>query len=96
MSYYYPHKETVLEVDASENDLSACLLQDNNPVAFASKTLTSTQSAYSNIERETLAIVNGVIKFHTCLFGKPFVVVTAHKPLLMIHSKPLKKKYGFI
>ena len=90
LSYYHPQKETVLEVDVSQKGLGACLLQDNKPVAFASKTLTPTQSAYSNIERETLAIVNGVTKFHTYLFGKPFVIITDHKPLLMIHSKPLK------
>ena len=53
---------------------------------------TSTQSAYSNIERKTLAIVNGVTKFHTYLFGKPFVITTDHKPLLMIHSKPLHEE----
>ncbi len=70
--------------------MGACFLQDNKPVAFASKTLTPTQSAYSNIERETLAIVNGVTKFHTYLFGKPFFIITDHKTLLMIHSKPLK------
>ena len=90
MSYYHAQKETVLEVDASQKGLGACLLQDNKPIAFASKTLTPTQSAYSNIERETLAIVNGVTKFHTYLFGKPFVIITDHKPLLMIHNKPLK------
>ena len=59
-------------------------------MTFASKTLTPTQSAYSNIEREALAIVYGIHKFHTYLFGKPFVVVTDHKPLLMILNKPLK------
>ena len=90
LSYYHPQKKTVLEIDASQKGLGACLLQDNKPVAFASKTLTPTQSAYSNIERETLAIVNGVTKFHTYLFGKPFVIITDHKPLLMIHNKPLK------
>ena len=64
----------------SQNGLGVCLniLQDNNPIAFASKTLTSTQSAYSNIERETLAIVNGVTAFHTYLFGKPFVIISDH------------------
>ena len=86
----YPQKEKVLEVDASQKWLGACLLQDNNPVAFASKTLTPTQSAYSYTERETLAFVNGVTQFHTYLFGKPFVIITDHKPLLMIHGKPLK------
>ena len=58
--------------------------------AFASKTLTPTQSAYSNIARDTLAIVSGVTKLYTYLFGKPFVIITDHKPLLMIHSKPVK------
>ena len=53
-------------------------------------THTDTVRAYSNIERETLAIVNGVTKFHTYLFGKPFVIITDHKPLLMIHNKLLK------
>ena len=88
LSYYHPQKETVLEGDASRKGLGACLLQGNKPVAFASKTLTPTQSAFSNIERETLAIVNGVTKFHTYLFGKPFVIITDHNILLMIHNKP--------
>ena len=93
LSYYHPQKETVLEGDASRKGLGACLLQGNKPVAFASKTLTPTQSAFSNIERETLAIVNGVTKFHTYLFGKPFVIITDHNTLLMIHNKPLKSAH---
>ena len=68
LSYYHPQKETLVEVDTSQKSLGACLLQDNKPVAFASKTLTPTESAYSNIERETLAIVNVVTKFHTYLW----------------------------
>ena len=59
-------------------------------MAFASKTLTPTQSAYSNKERETLAIVCGIQMFHTYLFGKPFFVITDLKPLLVILNKPLK------
>ena len=46
LSYYHPQKETVLEFEASQKGLGACLLEDNKPVAFASKTLTPTQSAY--------------------------------------------------
>uniref|UniRef100_UPI00358FFF29 extracellular calcium-sensing receptor-like n=1 Tax=Myxine glutinosa TaxID=7769 RepID=UPI00358FFF29 len=89
LTYYHHDKEPVLEVDASQKGLGACLLQDDKPVAFASRTLTPTRSAYSNIERETLALVAGIQKFHTYVFGKRFKVYTDHKPLVMIINKPL-------
>ncbi|XP_054759959.2 uncharacterized protein K02A2.6-like [Lytechinus pictus] len=70
--------------------LGACLLQQGKPVAFASKSLSTAQSNYSNIERETLALVFGINRFHTYLFGKEFTVVTDHRPLEMIWKKPLR------
>ena len=89
LPYFDPTKPTSLEVDASQKGLGACLLQGDRPVAFASKALSSSQSNYSNIERETLALVFGVTRFHTYLFGKRFTVFTDHKPLEMIWVKPL-------
>ena len=89
LKYYDPTKPTVVEVDASQKGLGACLLQDNQPVMFASKTLTDAQKNYSNIERETLAMVFGIRRLHTYLFGKEFTLMTDHKPLEMIWSKPL-------
>ena len=35
LSYYTPQTETVLEVDASQKGLGACLLQDNKPISSA-------------------------------------------------------------
>jgi transposase InsO family protein len=89
LQYYDPDKLTVLEVDASMKGLGACLLQDNKPVAYASKSLSTAQSNYSNIEREMLAVVFGITRFHTYLYGKRFVVHSDHKPLEMISRKPL-------
>lgn len=87
---YYDAQETLtLEVDASQKGLGAALTQNNKPVAFGSKTLTECQSRYSNIEREMLAIVYGIQRYHTYLYGKPFIVVTDHKPLVAICTKPL-------
>ena len=40
LSYFDPGKATALHVDASMKGLGATLLQDDNPVAFASKKLT--------------------------------------------------------
>ena len=56
------------------------------PIAHASKTLTETQRRYSQIEREALAIIFGVKKFHQFLFGRKFCLVTDHKPLVSIFS----------
>jgi len=44
---------------------------------------------YSNIEREMLAIIHGVHRFHTYLYGHEFKIITDHKPLVTICSKPL-------
>ena len=40
LAYYDPKKTTVLQIDASINGLSACLLQDEKLVNFANKALT--------------------------------------------------------
>ena len=61
-------KPLYLEVDASTKGLGACLVQEGRPVAYASKTLTKTQANYSNIEREMLALVHRVERFHTYLY----------------------------
>ena len=90
LQFFDPKKETTVEVDASMKGLGACLLQDGKPVAFASKSLSNAQSNYSNIERETLALVFGITRFHTYLFGKEFTVITDHRPLETIWKKPLR------
>ena len=38
--YYDPNKELTLEVDSSKDGIGACLMQENRPIAFASKSLT--------------------------------------------------------
>ena len=90
LNYYDPQKETTLEVDASSKGIGAALIQNNRPIAFASKSLTSSESNYSNIERECLAVLYGIQRFHHYLFGKHFIVITDHQPLEMIFLKPNK------
>ena len=90
MAYYDVTKPITLEFDASQKGLGAALVQEKTPMAFASKTVTKTQSNYSsNIEREMLSHVHGVERFHTYLHGRSFTIITDHKPLEMICNKPI-------
>lgn len=76
----------ILQTDASNTGLGAILLQEDNtgnkhPVAFASRKLLPRESRYSTIERECLAIVWGINKFHEYLYGNEFILETDHQPL---------------
>ena len=89
LAYFDNSKETVLNVDASSKGLGAVILQDGKPIAFGSKTLTTCERRYANIERELLAIVWRAQKFHTYVYGRRVIVETDHKPLESIFRKSL-------
>ena len=82
LKYYDLNEEVTLQCDASETGLGAALLQNGQPVAFASRTLTPTEQRYAQIEKECLAIVFGCDKFDQYLHGRDFITVHSdHKPL---------------
>ena len=53
----------------------------DQPIAFASRTLAPVERNYSQLEREGLAIIFGIKKFHQYLLGHDFVVHSDHQPL---------------
>ena len=69
LQYFDVKKPVVLQVDASLPGLRTALLQDGKPVAYAAKSLSDVMKQYACIERELLAIVFGMTRFHTCLYG---------------------------
>lgn len=91
LSYFDVNKPITLSVDASSEGLGCVLVQDERPVAYGSRALTETEKMYSQIEKESLAIVFGCHKFNQYLFGQKFVVETDHKPLIPIFKKPMNK-----
>ena len=64
-------------------------MQANGPIAFASKSLTETESRYSNIEREMLGIVFGLERFHQYVYERHVEVHTDHKPVESVYTKHL-------
>ena len=62
------------------------------PITFAFRTLSKAEYNYSQIEKEALATVYAVKKFHQYLFGRHFLLYTNHKPLLGLLSE--KKKFN--
>ena len=91
LAFYNSDKELVLENDASEYGLGSVLLQDGKPVAYASRSLSSSERHYAQIEKEMLSVLFGLSKFHHYTYGRDVTVVTDHKPLVAIRAKPLGK-----
>lgn len=89
LSFFDPNKPITVSVDASQNGLGACLLQDNRPVCYASKALTNSQINQPQITKELLAIWFGLSKFHNYVFARSVIVESDHKPLLALMKKPL-------
>lgn len=90
LEHYDPNKEIIVTCDASPYGVGAVLahLVDGaeKPVLFSSSTLNDAQKNYSQTQREALAVIFAVTKFHKYLYGKKFIIHTDHKSLLQIFS----------
>lgn len=84
-------KDIVIQTDASSTGLGCCLMQDNKPVAFASRSLTITEQNYAQIEKELLSVVFATKKFHYFIYGRNLTVLSDHKPLVTLNTKEIKQ-----
>lgn len=85
LAHYDLDKELKVYCDASSVGLGACMVHvdesGERPIAFASRTLTEAEKKYAQVEREALAIVFAVKRWHQYLCGRIFTLATDHKPL---------------
>ena len=93
-AYFDPQAEHELHIDGCPVGLAATLTQRKpgeqcwRVVQYASRSLTDPEKRYSQIELEALAGDFGCKKFHLFLYGRPFKIVTDHKPLESVFNKP--------
>lgn len=83
-------KPFLLTTDASNYALGAVLSQGtlptDKPIAYASRTLNESETRYSTIEKELLAVVWACKYFRPYLFGRKFFIYTDHRPLVWLFN----------
>ena len=89
LKYFDSTIDTEGQGDASDHGLGFALLQNDQPVTYASRALTSAETRYSQIEKELLAQVFGLQRNHQYVYGRKVRLWTDHKPLIAIAKKPL-------
>ena len=89
LTYYDVTKPIKLQVDFSKSGFGGVLAQSNMPVAYASRSLTTTETRYAQIEKDLLAVVLGCNRFYQYIYGRQTVVESDHQPLKVIMKKPL-------
>ena len=89
LAHFDPAVPLRLAGDASAYGIGAVLSHlyhdgTERPIAYASRTLTSSERNYTQLEKEALSLVFGIKKFHPYIYGREFQLLTDHKPLTTI------------
>ena len=89
LTRYGPSIDITVVSDTSDYGVGAVIshiLPDGSEkaIAHSSESLTPTERKYRQIEKEALAIIFAVNKFHKMLYGRHFILITDHKQLISI------------
>ena len=90
--HFDPDKPLILAADASDYGIGAVLshvMEDGQerPIAYTSRTLNAAEKRYSQLDKEALAIISGIKKFHNYIYGRHFVIQSDHKPLSYLFNE---------
>ena len=90
--HYDPNRELVLSTDASPYGVGSVLSHrcpdgSDQPIAYASRSLTVAEKNYSQLDKEALAIIFGIKKFHQYIYGRHVTICSDHKPLYSLFNE---------
>ena len=104
LKYFDSNLPFYIETDALKQGIGVVMLQPDDsventsrtevpnnlrPVFYISKTLTATESNYSNIEHVMLGVVFSMLHFKHFTYGRQIHLITDHKPLITWFAKNL-------
>ncbi|OLY81467.1 Transposon Ty3-G Gag-Pol polyprotein [Smittium mucronatum] len=75
----------ILSTDASTVAVGAVLEQQEQPIAYYSRKLSSAERNYQNYEREALAVVSALKHFRSYLLGRKFTVYTDNSAVASLY-----------
>ena len=92
LTHFDSDKPLVLACDTSPYGIGAVLshvVNENKeqPIAYASHSLSTTERKYSKLDKEACTIVFGVTRFHRFVYGRQFTLYSDHKPLIHIFDE---------
>ena len=90
LKFYDVQEEVTIQCDSSDTGIGAVLLQNGQPVSYASRALTDTERRYAQIKKELLAIVWSCKKFHQYIYGMDIVHIESDlEPLQAVFKKSI-------
>ena len=87
LKYFHVNEGAMIQCDSREAGVGAAILQNDKPIAYASRALLDTEQGYAQIEKEMLSVIFGLEKFDQFVMGRHVTVENNHKPLETIVKK---------